>query len=360
MSSHFEKPEHKTNLDHIYSRYVNNPEIERKRPSIEEFRGDSDYKENKRKLEKRKAKIQEKEGRRVLELGLEKAREYEEIEKRSKIFENFLVLEGKNIFGEDTEAVPASEFDDLFNNTDLVLEAKTKDKVIRFAIDAGVSDDVEVIKEKAQDTNVKRIRENKARVRYFKSIIKPDLKGKLENLPRVGFVIPIEFWATIIEAMKGSKENFPPVARQIFAESKFQLESQFLFGLSRNRVEIKNIRKEIRKRPRKLHQEAASELYKKARKIVNGDWEEVSKLLKFFKENEKIFRFKSIMIPRHFEFLQNTKDTLEWLYHKEHETKLAAFEVLGGETKEKAALFAKSAAGISMRHWNTDVFEGLF
>src|SRR3972149_2845120 len=54
-------------------------------------------------------KIREKQGELILKIGKEKS---DKTEQFSQAFEGFLALEGKKIFGEETEIIPASRFDD--------------------------------------------------------------------------------------------------------------------------------------------------------------------------------------------------------------------------------------------------------
>ena len=308
-----EKFSKKIEKEQPYLRYVNNHIVEKRRPKMEEFKNNPDYKENKDLVEKLEGKIAKEENEKK-EIGIGKS---EARENKSKAFEGFFVLEGKRIFGEEAEVVPTTKFDDLVNKIDLVLEVPSEGKIIRLGIDVSVSDVEMNIKNKAQRVNQERINQRKIGIRYFKSILDSEIKGELKNIPRVVIVISPDLLNNFIITVNNPKTSF--IAKNyLFTRIKPQLENQFVYELFRNRerIEVERLGKEKEGtylRLRKKHQEIVDGFYDLAKEISKGAWQKMPELIGIFDVNREIFKKNSVMTPEFFEFSINIKNVLQWV-----------------------------------------------
>ena len=113
--------------------------------------------------------------------------EEKEAHQRALILEAILGhhIEQSNWFGPNCSVAFASEYDDRFHNTDLVLEFNQDDKVIRLAVDITTAETPEVLEKKR--IKIKKDIEKGAltNLKYFISEAEPEKKGKLFGLPRV-------------------------------------------------------------------------------------------------------------------------------------------------------------------------------
>ncbi|RLC39043.1 hypothetical protein DRH27_00775 [Candidatus Falkowbacteria bacterium] len=89
----------------------------------------------------------------------------------------------------DCVAIETSEYDDIKNQTDFVIEINNSDnEPLKFAIDVKVTDDYKIIKEKA-DKIINKLKHNKgAEIKYFESELS-NAKGKIDCLPHVLVVL---------------------------------------------------------------------------------------------------------------------------------------------------------------------------
>lgn len=146
------------------------PEMEKYRPCF------SDFNYSKKVIEEDKKALAQK-----------KEREGKK-HRRPKILEAILFseIEQANWFGENCYTVVASEFDDQFRGTDLVLEFEKEDgKVVRLALDITMSDEKKDIQEKKARI-IENIEDAKlTRLKYFQSEADPRVKGEISNVPRV-------------------------------------------------------------------------------------------------------------------------------------------------------------------------------
>jgi len=91
----------------------------------------------------------------------------------------------ERLFGEDTYSVLGSDYDDLFNGADLVVEVNSGDRVVRFSVDISTGSSASKL-----DVQKRRFSEGKlAEVKYFKSEYDSSVTS-LQNVPH--FILQID------------------------------------------------------------------------------------------------------------------------------------------------------------------------
>jgi len=273
---------------------------------------------------------------------------------KQKAFENFITIEAKKLFGENVEVVPASHFDDIVNKIDIILEIKEGDKIIRLGIDASVTDVLEFVHRKILDNSRNRIRSGQTGVNYFKSVLEPDFKGNLENIPKVAIIIPEEQLGAIMQSVKNEKEKLPDVQSYLFESIKSQLESQFAYvaDLNESKIKVENIMKSKEGstlRLRHKDQELVDNFYNSLKNISSkGNWKDLPELIKLFGENP-IFKKESVVNLRYRDILLNIASSLSWIYKEK--------EVLEKVSQKETTPFGGAVANAVLSHWKPDDFR---
>lgn len=189
------------------------------KPKFEDFEdvySESELEQDKIKLEEQK--LQEKESH-----------------ERTLILEAILGhhIEQSNWFGPDCSAAFASEYDDRFNKTDLVLEFNQGDKVIRLAVDVTTAETPKVLEKKRIKIKEDIEKGKLTNLKYFISEAESEKKGKLFGLPRVIISVNKEGVKTLSEMtleLKKSELAQAPVQLELLEEIKMQLEKQIEYS----------------------------------------------------------------------------------------------------------------------------------
>lgn len=196
----------------VYSKYV--PEYKKEEPKMDDFTDvylEEEIRKDKEWLQKAKEKHLAKTGRaHLLEVILAKQ------------------IKLANWFGKNCFIVQTSEYDDVINHTDLVIELKKGKKITRLAVDVTTSENKWIL-DKKRDYIKEEIDQGRlTTLKYFSSKINPSLRGKIEMIPRVIIGTNKEGVKEISELVAGTIEKSPTRKQSKRELTNFYAQIEFL------------------------------------------------------------------------------------------------------------------------------------
>lgn len=273
---------------------------------------------------------------------------------RSQLFEKVLVSNDKELFGKTVESVPASRFDDVVNNTDLILEMPGTDgTVARLAIDAVVTENEYSVINKF-DKIRSGIVAGKMPIKYFKSVLEPAQKGEIKNIPRVVVGIASGNFQKFCDVLRRQDEDTITLRNEFLTIIKSQLESEFVYELGVSGYKI-GTAQGGKNNPTlsKPDGVVASRIYAMASRLKSGEWSDrqFGLLMRLFKSKSDVV--EKISFPEHRELLQNTGAVWEVI-----SLLLKQSEQNSSEKKNEAALFEETTSTKRLTsHWDPDIFD---
>lgn len=140
--------------------------------------------------------------------------------------------EKDNWFGENCFIALASEYDDVYNHTDLILEFDEEGGVTRLAVDVTTAENYETLEKKRINIR-KDIESGKlTSLKYFISEI-DDTQGKISGLPRIIINISkedVKELSELIVNKENKKLSKHPIQDEILQDVKDQLESELEYA----------------------------------------------------------------------------------------------------------------------------------
>ena len=191
-------------------------------------------------------------------LAQQKQTEQREIHRRTLISEAILAdqIEKSNWFGENCCTAVASDYDDHFSHTDLILEFNQKEKIVRLAVDITMAEDPEILEKKRNYIKKDIEKGQLTNLKYFASEADPSLKGRILGIPRVIIGVDkglIHKLSGMIVSKKTKELAQGAVQLHLLKAVKSQLESEIKYTElyfrkdAKKRIFIANKHKEILK-----------------------------------------------------------------------------------------------------------------
>ncbi len=216
-------------------------------------------------------------------LAKQKEKEQKETHERALILEAILAdqIEKSNWFGENCCTVLASNYDDRFSHTDLILEFNQKEKIVRLAVDITMAENPEILEtkrtyikediEKGQLTNLK----------YFASEIDPNIKGRILGIPRIIIGVDkglIHKLSGMIVSKKTKKLAEDAIQLNLLKAIKSQLENEIKYAKLyfrkniKKRISVANRHQEVLKIINQVLEQKEKALSKDSKLKENIDW----------------------------------------------------------------------------------------